>query len=346
MTDALTCEPRPGREGANGRFHALAAPFLSVVIPTYRRLDLLQRVLRELQEQIALLSDAAEVVVCDDASNDGTAEWLAQEAEAVPLALAWSALAANGGPARARNAAIRRARGDVILLLGDDIVPGPGLLDRHVRWHRAHPAEELALLGRTTWPDNMAVTPFMEFLETDGREMFMNYRDLPVDRPVSGMFFYTCNVSFKRALHPRVGGFDERFPFASHEDLEFGIRLEQAGVRLFYDPEALGYHWHVLDIPGTVRRVYRMGYSSTLFWQRVPRRESSLKRAVRSVLAGLFGTEPLRRLVLALARRAAAQPAIWRGLLQGVYWSGFADGRRDRTDPRFMDFAGACETPK
>ena len=326
------------RAGGSLRFGALAKPFLSVVIPTYRRLELLRRVMAELEIQIAPQSEVVEVVVCDDASQDGTVEWLAQQAANNALPLAWIGLAENGGPARARNIAIRRARGDVVLLLGDDIVPGPGLLASHGRWHRAHPEDAAALLGRTTWPTDMAVTPFMRHLESGGRALFMNYEDLPVNRPISGLSFYTCNVSFKRALFALVGGFDEQFPFASHEDLEFGMRLEQAGMRLSYDPQVVGYHWHRLDLPGTVRRVYRMGYSSVLFWQQVGEQGSGLKRAMRRLLAWLLGLSFVRRGVLALARRANAWPGIWGGLMHGVYWTGAADGRQSRTDSRFMDF--------
>lgn len=325
-------------DGASARFEALHNPFLSVVIPTYRRLDLLRRVIAELGAQLAPQSEAVEIVVCDDASRDGTVEWLAQQAQDDALPLAWIGLTKNGGPAQARNAAIRRARGEVILLLGDDIVPGPGLLARHGAWHRAHPEETAALLGRTTWPADMAVTPFMRHLESSGRSLFMNYRDLPVDRPISGMSFYTCNVSFKRALFARVGGFDEQFPFASHEDLEFGLRLEQAGMVLHYDPQVVGYHWHRLDLPGTVRRVYRMGYSSVLFWRQVGEQGSRLRRVLRRVLAGLMGWTFVRRWVLVLARRANRWPGVWGGLMHGVYWAGVADGRRARTDARFMDF--------
>jgi GT2 family glycosyltransferase len=326
------------REGASARFGGLAKPFLSVVIPTYRRLDLLQRVIAELESQVAQQIEAVEVVVCDDASQDGTVEWLAQQAASNALPLSWTGLTENGGPARARNIAIRRARGEIILLLGDDIVPGPGLLVRHGQWHRAHPEDAAALLGRTTWPADMAVTPFMRHLESGGRALFMNYKDLPVDQPISGLSFYTCNVSFKRALFVCVGGFDEQFPFASHEDLEFGLRLEQAGMRLSYDPEAVGYHWHRLDLPGTVRRVYRMGYSSVLFWQQVGEQGSGLRRALRTALAGMLGLSLVRGSVLALARRANAWPGVWGGLMHGVYWAGVADGRQARTDSRFMDF--------
>ncbi len=350
MSTAPPPESALAAEGASARLRALVRPFLSVVIPTFRRRELLERVLDELTSQLAHLDEVAEVIVCDDASGDGTPAWLAGQAEADRLPLAWLELRENGGPARARNQAMSRARGMVILLLGDDIVPAPDLLTRHCRWHREHPEPTDALLGRTTWPPDRECTPFMRFLEGGGRALFLNYADLPPGRVVSGMAFYTCNVSFKRALSEAVGGFDESFPFASHEDLEFGLRLQRAGLRLVYDPGALGHHWHALDFPGSVRRIYRMGCSSVLFWQRLDRqggapndrgsggRGGVLRRCFRRVLAAAFGLRFKRRALLAAARRAPSWPKAWRVLLHGVYWAGYADGLRGRTDPLFMDF--------
>jgi GT2 family glycosyltransferase len=60
--------------------------------------------------------------------------------------------------------------------------------------------------------------------------------------------FYTANVSAKRELVERAGGFDEvRFPFL-YEDLDLGRRLADHGMRLLYDRAALGEHLHQTTI--------------------------------------------------------------------------------------------------
>lgn len=341
---------RPGEfEDANEAFRRLELPFLSVVIPTFRRVDTLRQVLGEVSRQVQAAPAPVEVVVCDDGSADGTVACLRDACATLPMPMAWVSLQVNRGPARARNAALRRARGEVVLLLGDDIVPGPGLLEAHLGWHRGHPAPEDALLGSTRWPEAMHPDAFMRWLETGGRAFFMNYADIPEHTALSGMHFYTCNVSFKRGLAAAAGGFDERFPFASHEDLEFGMRLERAGMRMSFDRHAVGYHWHRLDQAGTFRRVYRMGNSAVRFWKCEPLRDAVWRRVGRRALAAVFSLTPVRAAVRAWAHRAAlaapplrARPLAWLCLLHCAFWCGVADGRAGSTD---RDWAGLQEPP-
>lgn len=315
---------------------------LTIVMPTHNRSDVLGRVLRTLESQIAEQRASVEVIVCDDGSADATSE---------VLALPWSMpmlsmrLAHNSGPAKARNTALAHARGQVVLFLGDDIEPGPGMIAAHIAWHRAHPDRRDALLGHTTWPANMKTTPFMQFLEQGGRALFFDYQDLPRNRPVSGAKFYTCNVSLKRALYEEVGGFDESFPFASHEDLEYGLRLEQAGMRLWYDPSVLGLHWHQLDLAGTIRRLYRMGFSSVLFWQRVRRPGKWRRQFLRRGLATVFALVPVRSLIRRMLDRAELKPSLWWLAMQGAYWVGVADGYREVLDQEFLAFTAERSAP-
>jgi glycosyltransferase involved in cell wall biosynthesis len=322
--------------GANAAFRDRPPPSLSVVIPTYRRTDTIGRVLDALAASRGLAPGEAEVVVCDDASGDDTPRLLAAAAARLPLAMAWLSLGRNGGPARARNAALDRARGRAILLLGDDIVAPPDLLARHAAWHGAHPADTDALLGRTTWAPELNAGALMRWLEDGGRRFAFDFRGLPSGRPVSGRSFYTSNVSFKRALLDRAGPFDESFPFASHEDLELGDRFEREGMRLFYDPDAVAYHWHPLDWRALRRRIYRMGYSSVLYWRKVQRRGALPRRLARAGLTRLAATAPARAGARSLARRGeegdagCPRPFLWSAALTALYWCGAADAARGR----------------
>ncbi|HMO51476.1 MAG TPA: glycosyltransferase [Kiritimatiellia bacterium] len=338
----MTMPPNMMTEGfaGNRAFDRVAFPAMSVVMPTHKRPEALRRTLLEIARQAGERPEM-EVIVCDDGSGDETIRVLQEAAGKEDVALAWISLPRSGGPAVARNHALRLARGRAILLLGDDIVPGPGLLQRHLRFHEEHPGDAAALLGYTTWPTEMAVTPFMKFLEGAGRAYFFAYPDLPPGKVVSGMYFYTCNVSFKRALCERAGVFDEQFPFASHEDLEFGLRLERTGMQLVYDPDAIGYHWHHLDLAGTVRRVYRMGHSAVLFWEKTGEQGSRTKRSARALLGMIAGLAIVRSVFVALMGRWADNPARWLLLLHAVYWFGYADGRRRRTDALLLNYGNA-----
>jgi glycosyltransferase involved in cell wall biosynthesis len=92
-------------------------PRISVVIPTYQRLEACKRAVSSALEQAL---PALEVLVCDDGSTDGTQDALESWAREEP-ALNYLRLPQNsGGPAAARNLGTEKARGDWVAFLDDD----------------------------------------------------------------------------------------------------------------------------------------------------------------------------------------------------------------------------------
>jgi len=104
--------------------------FPSVVIPTYNRRPILEKCLRALENQDPAASvDRYEVVVVDDGSTDGTAEWLRQEAASFPHVRLIEQ--DHGGAAAGRNRGVDEARGDVIVFIDSDLVVTAGFLAAH-----------------------------------------------------------------------------------------------------------------------------------------------------------------------------------------------------------------------
>ena len=101
---------------------------ISVVLPTYNRLNQLKLVLAGLEKQTYPL-DEFEVVVVSDGSTDGTHEYL--ETMQTPLQLR-SIQQQNGGVATARNNGFSQAASDLILFIDDDVVPAPMLIEEHL----------------------------------------------------------------------------------------------------------------------------------------------------------------------------------------------------------------------
>lgn len=113
--------PRIGGGGINAD---VAAPRVSVVIPTYNRADLLPRAMRSVLGQT--FADI-ELIVVDDASQDGSADVAEREIDPRVRVVR---LARNGGVSRALNEGIAVARGEVVGFLGDDDEWLPELLER------------------------------------------------------------------------------------------------------------------------------------------------------------------------------------------------------------------------
>src|SRR5687767_6564514 len=97
---------------------------LSVVVPTHNRGPILARCLECLAAQ-TLVDRPWEVVVVDDGSHDDTPARIAGLSDRLPFPLVYMRQP-NRGPAAARNAGIRAARGRLQLFIGDDILAGPG----------------------------------------------------------------------------------------------------------------------------------------------------------------------------------------------------------------------------
>ncbi|MCW3066771.1 MAG: glycosyltransferase family 2 protein, partial [Solirubrobacterales bacterium] len=143
------------------------------------------------------------------------------------------------GASAARNAGWRAATTDLVLFLGDDILASKRLLAEHLAFHERHREPELGALGHVRWARELQVTPFMRWLEHGTQFDFHSIRG-----EAGWGNFYTANVSLKRVMLERTGGFDEeRFPFL-YEDTDLGYRLREHGFRLLYHRRAEGEHLH------------------------------------------------------------------------------------------------------
>ncbi len=236
---------------------------VSVVIPTYRRPEVLLRVLDALARQ----SDppSFEVVVVDDGSGDGTVARLTAYRPAYPFRFSSQA---NSGPAAARNAGVAMARGDYVLFLGDDTVPEAGLLAVHAAAHAERRSHPVAVLGYTTWPSDRRVSPFLHHINEYGLQFGYSLIENPESVPFN--FFYTSNISLPRRLLVGAGLFDTTFPHAAWEDIEMAYRLTRAGMGIVYRPAAVARHFHDITFASFRRRQEKSGEAAAIFYAKHP----------------------------------------------------------------------------
>ena len=236
---------------------------ISVVIPTFRRPDTLFAVLDALGRQDA--PPPCEVVVVDDGSGGETPQRLAAYRPAYPFRFFCQE---NGGPASARNRGVAEARGPIVLFLGDDTVPEPALLSVHAGTHAEKRAFPVAVLGYTTWPRDLKVSPFLHHINEYGLQFGYGLIDDPESVPFN--FFYTSNVSLPRELLLEVGLFDTSFPHAAWEDIEVAYRLMQGGMRMLYRPAAVARHHHDVTFASFRRRQAKAGEAAAIFYRKHP----------------------------------------------------------------------------
>jgi glycosyltransferase involved in cell wall biosynthesis len=236
---------------------------VSVVIPTFRRTETLFGVL----DALACQSDPPpfEVVVVDDGSGDDTLPRLEAYRANYPFRFFSQA---NSGPASARNRGVREAREPIVLFLGDDTLPEPPLLSVHARTHAQKRPHPVAVLGYTTWPRDLKVSPFLHHINEYGLQFgYGLIRDVEA---VPFNFFYTSNVSLPRELLLEVGLFDTSFPHAAWEDIEVAYRLMQRGMRMLYRPEAVARHHHDITFASFRLRQEKAGEAAAIFYRKHP----------------------------------------------------------------------------
>lgn len=247
---------------------------ISIVIPTYNRKEILRECLHALFEQDFNKSDF-EIIVVDDGSSDGTLNFLKRIQKASPVKFLFFSQK-NSGQGVARNTAIKEASGQIILLLGDDIIATPQLLMEHNRMHNMHPEKNAAVLGFITWHPKLNVTPLMKFMERGGA-IFGRWGGnqfafdlLENSETADWRFFYTSNISLKRSVLLE-NKFDPWFAGYGWEDIELGYRLTKSvDLTVYYEPLAAAYHDHPMNISQFQNRMRSIGRSLPRISEKYP----------------------------------------------------------------------------
>ena len=197
--------------------------FASVVIPTFRRPELLRRCLAALDAQD--LSPAEfEIVIADDAASAETRRQVLEFGATARTKVTYIPVLGTQGPAAARNAGWRRARGAIIAFTDDDCIPERGWLRAGLDQFRRD-AEVLAVAGKIRVPLPRAPTDYEQ--DAAGLE----HAD-----------FVTANCFCRRATLEKIGGFDERFQSAWREDSDLHFTLLAMPGKLLHVEEAAVVH--------------------------------------------------------------------------------------------------------
>jgi O-antigen biosynthesis protein len=186
-----------------------------------------------------------EIIVVDNASNDGSVEFIKNNFPEVNLI----ANKFNLGFSKANNIGMKQAKGKYILLINPDTLVSEDTFEKMIGFFETNPLVGLAgckilnpegtlqLACRRSFPG-----PWTSFCKVTGlsnlfpnSRLFARYNLTYLDPDqtyevdaISGSF-----MMFKKEIYEKIGGLDEKF-FMYGEDLDFCYRVQQSGFKVFY----------------------------------------------------------------------------------------------------------------
>jgi GT2 family glycosyltransferase len=257
------------------------APEISVVVPTRNRQERLLALLRSLERQ-SLPPERFEVVVVDDASDDGTAQLLQRFGADSQLRLRFIRRERPGGPSPARNEGWRAARGIVVAFTDDDC-------EADADWLRE--------LVESPGFGEKVQQGMTEPIPRERASASLFTRTITVTR--LGPYYETCNVAYPRALLEQLGGFEEGHPSPGSEDTDLALRAFDRGAGAEFLEGARVFH--AVNDYGPLGKLRWALHWSNAMW--ILKRHPSLRRGF---VLGVFWKPSHALLLLALAGLALA----------------------------------------
>lgn len=199
---------------------------ISVVIVTYGREEVLLDTIKSLLD---LSVKADEILIIDqtETHNTNTSRNLKNwddQGEIRWIRIQFPSIT------RAMNTGLRKAYGERVLFLDDDIIPSNNLIDAHLKSSKLD--SDAIIAGRVLQPWHSGKAD-----DEDAPFLFNSLTRKEVER------FIGCNVSLPRKLAIKIGGFDTNFvKVAYHFEAEFAYRWMQRGYKILYEPNALIHH--------------------------------------------------------------------------------------------------------
>jgi len=270
---------------------------LSVVIPSWNGRDLLEKFLPSVVRAASFHSDN-EVIVVDNASDDGSAEMLAERFPEVRVLRMPRNLGFGGG----NNAGVRAARNRVVVILNNDMRVEPDAFRRLLEGFQDQAvfavSAQIFFLDRNKRREETGLT------EGFFAEGFFRFRHAAED--VSGLYpaFYAGGGSsaFDREKYLELGGFDPLFHPFYVEDADLSYNAWKRGWKVLYQPSAIVHHEH----RGTIGRRFSAARIDAILkknhilmvWKNVHRWRWLAGHFfflyVNLVLSAVFGGNPLR----------------------------------------------------
>jgi succinoglycan biosynthesis protein ExoA len=277
-------------------FMAVAeAPFISVIVPVRNEAAFIRRTLEQIVSQW-YPADRFEVLVADGASTDATRDIVAE------LIIDHASLRLIDNPRRwssaGRNAAVRAARGDLIVLIdGHCELESPRYL-----WEvaAAFARSGADCVGRPQPLDATGARPLQRAIAAARASRLGHHPASFIYSATEGFVPpQSVAVAYRRSVFETVGLFDESFDAC--EDVDFNHRVARAGLTCYFTPRVGVRYVPRSSLGGLFRQMVRYGRGRARLLRKHPETFTLSGFVPAAFILGAF-TGPLL---------ALAWPALW-----------------------------------
>ncbi len=210
----------------------MSVPIVDTIVLTWNRLDLIRPFVESYRACTVL---PTRLIIIDNASNDGTAEYLASLRSSPDCEIKVITNQENLGFVSGMNQGIKESRAQFVCLANNDLIFSLGWLDELVNVFEAN--KQIGLLNPNS--NNLGERlPAGELIEQFGQEIHKKYRGTFVEMP----FCIGFCLAIRREVIERIGGFSEEFQPFFFEDTDYSLRAQKSGFLIGVAKGA--YVWH------------------------------------------------------------------------------------------------------
>lgn len=216
---------------------------ISIVIPNYNGEKLLEKNLPKVLEAISFYNKSGiEIIIVDDASTDNSLEVIKDRSVVViknKKNLGFSSTVNNG---------VKRATGDIIVLLNTDVYPQENFLEPLLKYFEDDPSTS------SGEPSVFAVGCLDKSIEGGkiverGRGLgewkrgFLIHRRGDVNK--TNTLWVSCGSgAFRKSIWDKLGGLNELYNPFYWEDIDLSYRALKSGYKIFFEPKSIVFHEH------------------------------------------------------------------------------------------------------
>ncbi|CAN2047651.1 O-antigen biosynthesis protein [Candidatus Magnetomoraceae bacterium gMMP-1] len=214
----------------------------SVIIPVFNQIDFTKQCLKAILQNTPI--DLYEIIIVDNASTDGTKEFLNTLKLPVKIIRNFE----NKGYAIACNQGAKAAIGKYLIFLNNDTIPQKGWLESSIKMAESDPSIG-AIGAKLIYPDGV-LQEAGGIIFSDGTSLNIGAGDNP-DKDIYNKIreVHYCSgacLFVRRDLFNKIRGFDLRYAPAYCEDSDLCFSIRKLGYKIMYNPNSVVFHYEAI----------------------------------------------------------------------------------------------------